>query len=182
MSSKDQSTETSLIPLESVEQRILSIRKQRVMLDADLAALYGVKTKVLNQAVKRNSERFPEDFMFQLSSHEKTELVTNCDRFAMLKHSSSLPYAFSEHGAIMVASVLNTPQAVQMSVFVVRAFIRLRDLLAGNKALAAKLVEHERKLITHDKQIVRIVEAIRQLTPSQPLKKKRSYGFVDEKD
>lgn len=182
MNTKDKPLDLSLISTEAVERQILLIRKQRVMLDADLAVLYGVSTKALNQAVKRNRERFPADFMFQLTAEEKKELVTNCDHLANLKYSPGMPYAFTEHGAIMAASVLNSPRAVQMSVFIVRAFIRLRDLLAGNKELAAKLAQHERKLITHDRQITRIVEAISQLTTPAPVKKKRQIGFRPEKE
>ena len=183
MDSGSKKPEVALIPLESVERQILLIRKQRVMLDADLAALYGVPTRILNQAVKRNIERFPEDFMFQLSAEEaaslRSQIVTL--KTGRGQHSKYLPYAFTEHGAIMAASVLNSPRAVQMSVFVVRAFIRLRDLLADNKALSVKLAEHEKKLIRHDRQIVRIVDAIKQLTPVQPAKKKPQIGFRREK-
>src|SRR3970040_1264518 len=116
------SSRGALRPASSVERRILSIRGQRVMLDADLAVLYGVSTRVLNQAVKRNRERFPEDFMFRLTVAEKAEVITNCDHLRPLRFSPALPYAFTEHGAIMLASVLNTPIAVQASVQVVRAF------------------------------------------------------------
>src|SRR3989304_8337677 len=98
---------TQVIPVEAVENKILLIRGQRVMIDRDLAGLYGVPTKVLNQAVKRNIEKFPADFMFILTKAEKDELVTNCDRFNSLKHSTSFPYAFTEHGALMLANVLN---------------------------------------------------------------------------
>lgn len=103
-----------------IESLILAIRDQRVMVDADLAGLYGVETRTLNQAVKRNADRFPKDFMFRLTSGEKSEVITNCDHLRHLKYSKSLPYAFTEHGAIMAATVLNSPQAVSMSVFVVR--------------------------------------------------------------
>ena len=116
-----------LVPSERIERSILFIRGQKVMLDADLADLYGVATKVLNQAVKRNMDRFPGDFLFQLTAEEKAEVVTDCDHLAKLKFSPVLPYAFTEHGAIMAASVLNSPQAVEVSVFVVRAFVRLRN-------------------------------------------------------
>lgn len=111
----------------SIERRILLIRGQKAMLDTDLAALYGVPTKVLNQAVKRNRHRFPADFMFRLTEDEKAEVVTICDHLQKLKFSPVLPYAFTEHGAIMLASVLNSKKAVRISVYVVRAFVKLRE-------------------------------------------------------
>lgn len=109
------------------------------MLDADLAALYGVATKVLNQAVKRNQKRFPSDFSFRLAETEKNEVVTNCDHVSRLRFSHVLPYAFTEHGAIMLASVLNSERAMETSVQVVRAFVRLREILASNRELAHRL-------------------------------------------
>src|SRR5579885_3497039 len=110
-----------------VESLILIVRNQNVILDRDLARLYGVTTKALNQAVKRNSARFPSDFVFSLNQVEKQEVVTKCDHLAALKFSRTLPHAFTEHGAIMAANPLNTPRAVDVSVFVVRAFIKLRE-------------------------------------------------------
>ena len=169
--------EMSVVPIERIEGRILLIRGDKVLIDQDLAELYGVTTKALNQAVKRNLERFPEDFVFQVDSHEKKELVTNCDRFAKLKHSATLPYAFTEHGAIMAASVLKSPRAVEASIFVVRAFVRLREILASHKDLARKLAQLERKLATHDTQILTLIQAIRALaTPPKPTKRRR-IGF-----
>lgn len=111
------SSKQSIIPMERIEQRILLIRGQKVMLDADLAELYGVTTKRLNEQVKHNRERFPEDFMFQLTAEEKAEVVANCDHLSRLKYSAALPNAFTEHGAIMVATILNTERAVEVSVF-----------------------------------------------------------------
>ena len=160
-------------PSANMERRILSMRGQRVMLDADLATLYGVSTRVLNQAVKRNRERFPEDFMFRLTRTEKAEVITNCDHLQLLKFSPSLPHAFTEHGAIMLASVLNTPIAVQASVHIVRAFVRLREVLATHKDLARKLEELERK---YDVQFKVVFDAIRQLM-ARPEKPRRSIGF-----
>ena len=172
------SSRGALSPAPSVERSILSIRGQRVMLDADLAVLYGVSTRVLNQAVKRNRERFPEDFMFRLTVAEKAEVITNCDHLRPLRFSPALPYAFTEHGAIMLASVLNTPIAVQASVQVVRAFVRLREMLGTHKDLARKLEEIEKK---YDAQFKVVFEAIRQLmAPSEP--RPKHIGFrVEEK-
>ena len=171
----------ALIPAEHIAGRILIIRGQRVIIDADLAELYGVPTKVLNQAVKRNAERFPDDFMFALSKTEKDEVVTNRDHLARLKFSATLPFAFTEHGAIQAANVLNSQRAVEIGVYVVRAFVRLRELLATDKELAAKLNELERrvarKLTSHDQAITGLIDTIRQLmNPAEP--KKRPIGFI----
>ena len=143
------------------------------MLDSDLAELYGVETKALNQAVKRNLDRFPPDFMFQLTVTEKNEAVTNCDHLIQLKYSPSLPYAFTEHGALMLANVLNSERAAQTSVQVVRAFVRLRQMLASNAELARKLAALENK---YDAQFKVVFDAIRQLM-SPPAKPKREIGF-----
>ena len=110
----------------AVESRILIIRSQNVLLDRDLAELYGVSTKAFNQAAKRNQDRFPKDFMFQLTAQEKEEVVTNCDHLRSLSFSPNLPFAFTEHGALMAANLLNSARAVRMSIYVIRAFIRLR--------------------------------------------------------
>ena len=143
--------------------------------------MYGVPTKALKQQIKRNIERFPEDFMFELTKDEKDELVTNCDRFKNMKHSTVLPRVFTEHGAIMVASVLNSPRAVAASIYVVRAFVRLRELLAAHQELARKLDDLERKIQTHDKAIQSIFAAIRLLmTPSET--PRRKIGFFVERD
>ncbi|MDQ6987773.1 MAG: ORF6N domain-containing protein [Mariprofundaceae bacterium] len=113
----------SIMPVEMFERRILLIRRQKVMLDADLSDVYGVQTKRLNEQIKRNSARFPEDFIFKLTAQKKTQVVAICDHLAKLKYSSVLPYAFTEHGALMAASVLNTEKAVETSLFVIRAFV-----------------------------------------------------------
>jgi hypothetical protein len=172
-----------IIPIGQIEQRILLIRGQRVILDADLADLYGTSTKRLNEQVKRNPGRFPEDFMFQLTEKEKAEVVAICDHLTKLKFSPVLPHAFTEHGAIMVASVLSTKRAIQVSVFVVRAFVKLREMLSTHKDLAHKLAELERKLQNHDESIRSLVVAIRQLmaTPEpKPEPPKRRIGFLVE--
>lgn len=164
----------AITPAESIAQAILIIRAQKVILDADLARLYGVTTKRLNEQVRRNPARFPEDFMFQLTNEEKVEVVANCDHLGRLKYSSTLPMAFTEHGAIMAASVLSSERAVNMSIYVVRAFVRLRQLLASHEDLARKLAALERK---YDRQFKVVFDAIRALmTPPAP-KKKRPIGF-----
>jgi hypothetical protein len=175
---------TSLIPMERIERVILFIRGEKVMLDLDLAEIYGVMTGALNQAVKRNLERFPPDFMFQLTEAEKTEVITNCDNLARLKFSPHLPYAFTEHGALMLANVLNSERAAQTSVQVVRVFVRLRQMLSSNAELARKLESLEKK---YDAQFKIVFDAIRQLMtpPEPPEPKRRGIGFhvrYDEDD
>ncbi|MYN17761.1 ORF6N domain-containing protein [Rugamonas sp. FT107W] len=177
----------------SIDRCILLIRGQKVMMDADLAKLYGVPTKALNQAVKRNMRRFPTDFMFQLTSTEKQQVVTDCDHLSRLKFSKALPFAFTEHGAIQVANVLNSEQAVDMGVYVVRAFVRLREALASNKELALRLDELENKTQlmslktdTFERntrlQLKQIFDAIRELmVPPEPAAK-RPIGFVTPED
>jgi hypothetical protein len=165
-----------LLPIELIEKKILIIRGEKVMLDSDLAELYGVPTKVFNQAVKRNRERFPDDFIFQLTKEEKDEVVTNCDHLKRLKFSPNLPFAFTEHGAIMAATILNSPVAIKASIQVVRAFVKLREMLATHKDLAKKLEDMERK---YDAQFKVVFDAIRELMkPPEP--KKRQIGFHRE--
>ena len=165
-----------LVPVERIQRSIYLIRGRRAILDADLALMFDVPTKVLNQAVKRNIERFPEDFTFQLTKDEKEEVVTNCDRLKQLKYSTSLPHAFTEHGAIMAANVLNSQKAIAASVYIVRAFVQLRELLSTHKELAHKLAELENRLDKHDKAIVAIVTAIKELM-QPPVKPKGRIGF-----
>jgi len=163
----------SLIPVERIDQAILLIRRQKVILDVDLADLYDVPTKALNQAVTRNERRFPPDFMFRLTKEEKDELVTNCDRFERLKHSSALPRAFTEQGVAMLASVLNSDTAIEVNIEIMRAFVRLRQMLSAHKDLERKLHALERK---YDKQFKVVFDAIHALmAPTQ--KPKRKIGF-----
>jgi len=146
-----------------IDDLILTIRGQRVILAADLARIYGVETRVLNQAVKRNLEKFPEDFVFQLSLEEAETVQRSRSQIVILKRGSNikyLPYAFTEHGAIMAATVLNSPRAVQMTVFVVRAFVQMRAALTGTRQLARQLEELERK---YDAEFKVVFDAIRQL-------------------
>ncbi|VGO21592.1 ORF6N domain-containing protein [Pontiella sulfatireligans] len=163
--------------LKPIDPLILVVRGQRVILDADLAQVYGVQTKVLNQAVKRNSGRFPEDFMFRLNDAEKTEVVTICDHLQKLKFSPQLPAAFTEHGAMMAAMVLNSPEAVAMSVFVVRAFVQMRERLAANAEILKRLAEIDKTLLEHDEALGAIWRHLQPLLepPSVPLKRK--IGF-----
>lgn len=171
MEKKD--SDLMVIPAGRIEQTILQIRRLRVMVDADLAMLYGVTTKVLNQAVKRNKDRFPEDFMFQLTPEEKLEVVTNCDHLSRLRFSPVLPYAFTEHGVLMLANILNSERAVQVSVQIVRTFVRLRETLSTHADLARKITEMEKN---YDAQFKVVFEAIQQLMAT-PVTKKRKIGF-----
>ncbi|MEK7607435.1 MAG: ORF6N domain-containing protein [Patescibacteria group bacterium] len=146
-----------------IEERIFIIRGKKVMIDAHLAELYQVTTKHLNQQVKRNLKRFPADFMFQLTINEKDEVVTICDHLANLKFSHKLPYAFTEHGVAMLSSVLRSDRAVQMSVFIVRAFVKLHELLLTNMELAKKFNELERTQKEQGQQISTINSVVTQL-------------------
>jgi phage regulator Rha-like protein len=165
-----------LIPQERVEQRIFLIRRHKVMIDRDLAELYGVKTKYLNQQVRRNIKRFPQEFMFPLTEGERDELVAICNRFKTMKHSSVLPSAFTEHGVVMLASVLKSERAVKISIIIVKTFVKLREIISTHKELAYKLCELERKIEKHDTEIRDISEAIRQLM-APPEETKRRIGF-----
>jgi len=157
-----------VIPVEYVEKRILELRGVKAIMGPDLAELYGVTTRRLNEQVRRNRDRFPEDFAFQLSQEEKEKVVANCDHLANLRFSPYLPYAFTEHGAIMAANVLNSKRAIEMSVFVVRAFVRLRGILSSQVEMLRKLEELEDKVGEHDEALRSIVAAIRQLMAPAP--------------
>jgi len=171
-------TKKTIIPPEQIAYLILLIRGQKVIIDADLADLYGVSTKRLNEQVKRNIERFPTDFVFQLNKNEKLEVVANCDHLRNLKFSRTNPYAFTEHGAIMAASVLNSPKAIEISVLVVRTFIKLRQLLSTNSKLRHKLVELENRLDNHDETIRALINTLHQLMEPRKPDKKRPIGFM----
>ncbi|MHB8478588.1 MAG: ORF6N domain-containing protein [Steroidobacteraceae bacterium] len=174
----------ALVPVENITRSILVLRGHRVILDADLAALYGVPTKRLNEQVRRNAERFPEDFTFQLTAEEAAALWW---QFATSKTPTGrggrryLPYVFTEHGAIQAANVLNSPRAVEMGIYVVRAFVQLRELLSSNKELAKRLdqleARIEKKLATHDDAIAAMLSAIRELMHAPP-PKRRPIGFT----
>ena len=185
-----ESKQTAVVPVEHITQSILVLRGHRVLLDTELARLYGVSTKRFNEQVRRNRERFPEDFMFQLTAEEQASLRS---QFATLEgggrgqHRKYLPYAFTEHGALLAATILNSPRAVEMSVYVVRAFVKLRELLSSNRELARRFAQLEtrldKKLTEHDQQIAAILSAIRQLM-HPPAPRRRPIGFtanLDEK-
>jgi hypothetical protein len=186
--------QATAVPVTLIGQRILLVRGQKILLDSDLAQLYGVETRRLNEQVRRNSDRFPADFMFRLDDAEYAFLMS---QIATSKTGSGgrrkLPLAFTEHGALMAATVLNSSRAVEMSLYVVRTFVQLREVLATHKELAARLAELESKTellaLKHDAlagstraQLKQVFEAIRQLmAPPEPTKK-RAIGFVTPKD
>jgi len=168
----------SMVAIEQVQAKILTIRGQRVILDSDLAGLYGVTTARLNEQVRRNIERFPADFAFRLSREEFDRLMSqfatsNVGRGGRRK----LPYVFTEHGAIMAASVLNSMRAVQTSIFVVRAFVQLKQMLVPYKELMVRLERLEGTVGTHDEQITTIVEAIHLLMPPPEEPPREPFGF-----
>jgi len=158
-----------------IGSRIFMLRGKEVMLDRDLAELYRVETKVLNQAVKRNIKRFPSDFMFQLTQKEKDELVTNCDRFNRLKHSTAMPYAFTEQGVYMLATVLKSDVAIDVNIAIMRTFTKLREFSKHYNALARKIMEVERK---SDKQYRELKKALDALLESSEDVERRMIGFV----
>jgi hypothetical protein len=173
--------ESPLIPAERIENAILLIRGHKVILDRDLAELYGVETKNLNKAVKRNLARFPADFMFQLSAEEDAALRFQSGTSKTVGRGGRryLPYAFTEQGVAMLSSVLNSNRAIEVNIAIMRAFVKLRDMLAAHKDLARKLEDIERKLGHHDEHFRVVFEAIRQLMlpPPKPEKKGR-IGFA----
>jgi hypothetical protein len=173
-------TRTAVIPAQSIESVIFLMRGQKVMLDSDLAALYEVETRDLKRAVNRNLDRFPSDFMFQLTRQEYQSL--RC-QFGTLKrggHAKYLPYAFTQEGVAMLSGLLRSPRAVQVNIAIMRAFVRLRETLSLNRELAAKLAELERKIEGHDTHIHSLFEAIRQLmSPSQVERKPIGFQVRD---
>jgi ORF6N domain len=190
--SKTEATTQRATLLPRIEARIQTIRGQRVMVDADLALLYGVETKRLNEQVKRNANRFPQDFMFQLTAAEKAEVVANCDHLQKLKFSKALPFVFTEYGAVALANVLASAQAVEMGIYVVRAFVQLRQAATLHADLAKRLTQleltTERLEMSHDTfsrntraQLRQVMDALKELmTPPEP--HKRPIGFVHSED
>lgn len=157
-----------LISQEKIQDRIFTIRGTLVMLDRDLAELYGVGTKVLNQAVKRNEDRFPLDFRFQLTLNEKNELVTICDRFESMKHSSVNPHAFTEHGVLMLANVLRSDLATKVSIRLIRIFVQLRQMLSNHSELKLEIELIKKKLGNHDKNIEVVFQYLDELMDKKP--------------
>lgn len=165
-----------LVPVEKIEKKIFLIRGKSVMLDTDLAVLYGVSTKRLNEQVKRNRKRFPEDFMFRLTKKEKEEVVAICDHLGKLVFSPVLPLTFTEPGVAMLSSVLNSDRAIRVNIQIIRTFIKLREFISTHKELAHKLNQLENKVEKHDGEIQSIFQAIRQIM-AEPVKPGRKVGF-----
>jgi hypothetical protein len=167
----------ALMPVEHIARSILILRRQRVLLDRNLAEIYGVSTGRLNEAVKRNAARFPEDFMFQLSEQETVNLRSQIV-ISSWGGRRYRPFVFTEYGAIQAANVLRSTRAIEMSLYVVRAFVQLREMLASNKDLAEQFAKLESKVSSHDQAIVGILKTIRELmNPPEP--KRRPIGFVE---
>ncbi|MES2004405.1 MAG: ORF6N domain-containing protein [Bacteroidota bacterium] len=160
-----------------IAQRIFYIRVQKVMFDFDLAEMYGVETRVLKQAVRRNIDRFPKDFMFQLTKKEFHEVITNCDNLSQLKYAPALPMVFTEQGVSMLSSILKSKQALKVNIAIMRAFVQMRQLMDGNKELTKKIKELEKK---YDGQFTLVFDAIRGLIHQKQLPRER-IGFLKDK-
>jgi len=169
----------NLIPQERIQDRIYLIRGQKVMVDSDLAGLYGVETKVLNQAVRRNIKRFPEDFMFQLTKEESNSLRSQFVTLKRGQHSKYLPYAFTENGVAMLSSVLNSARAIQVNIQIMRTFTRLRELLATHKDLRQKVEQMEKRLDQLPRVIFHIIRSL--LAPKTKVKRIGKIGFIAKK-
>jgi ORF6N domain len=177
---------TELIPAERIQSRIRVLRGQRVLLDADLAAIYEVPTKQLNQAVKRNPERFPEDFMFQLTTEEAEQIFSSRSQSVTLNAANKtnrgqnlkyIPFAFTEHGAVQLSNILRSTRAIEMGIAIVRAFVQLRALMTDHKTLRTKLAELDARVGAHDEQLAAIIEAIRELAVPVESPNKRKIGY-----
>ncbi len=179
MSKKKESVQVGLIPQETIESKIFLIRGKKVILDKDLAEMYGVTTGNLNKAVKRNINRFPEDFMFPLTRKELRDLIFQFG-ISSWGGTRKLPRAFTEHGVLMLSSVLNSERAAQVNIAIMRAFVKLRELLSTNKELALKLSQLEMKIEKHDEEIQAIFKAIHRLMEPPPEKPKRRIGFITD--
>ena len=166
----------AIVPAERIQNCILLVRNQKVILDRDLAVLYGVETKTLNQAVKRNIKRFPADFIFQLTKVEKKQLVTNCDRFEPLKHSTSMPHAFTEQGIAMLSSVLNSERAINVNIAIMRTFVKLREILGSNELLRRKIETMEQK---YDEKFQQVFAVLKDMLTKEA-KPRKPIGFHTE--
>ena len=156
---------------------IFWVRGLPVILDLHLASLYGVKTKRLNEQVRRNATRFPGDFLFRLSESEWGELVANCDQFSNMLHSSILPMAFTEQGALMASTVLRSAQAIQMSIYIVRAFVRMREAMSANEVILRRLAEIDKTLLVHDEGLRDLYQKLMPLLEPGPEVERRKIGF-----
>jgi len=170
----------AIVPKEVIMSKILVIRDQKVIIDRDLAELYGVETKRLNEQVKRNIKRFPSNFMFQLTKTEKDQVVANCDHLQKLKFSPSLPYAFTEHGTMMLANVINSDKAIDVSIQIIETYVKMREMLTDNLSVKLEIEEIKKKLTNHSKNIELVFDYLDELnqkldTPEQNDRKKIGY-------
>lgn len=171
----------SLVPEEYIMSKILVLRGQKVMIDRDLAELFGVETKRLNEQVKRNIKRFPQRFMFQLTTEEKDQVVANCDYLSNLKYSPHLPYVFTEHVTVMLANVLNSERAIQTSIFIVEVFIKLREIFTDTLNLKIEIERIKHKIQSQDKNIELVFSYLDELIDKQTQPKERKrIGFIQE--
>ncbi len=160
-----------------IEKRILIIRGHRVLIDSDLAELYGVTTKRLREQLRRNKERFPEEFAFQLNQMDRLEVAAKCGHLNNIRLSAQLPYAFTEHGVVMAATILNTPKATEMSIHIVKTFVKMKEAMLVNKKVAQKLIELESKINAHDEEIKTLFETLRNLLEPVLPKNRKKIGL-----
>jgi len=179
----ENTNEKSLVPKELIASKILLIREQKVMIDADIAELYGVTTKRLNEQVKRNINRFPANFMFELTKEEKDQVVANCDHLEKLKFSPVLPKVFTEHGIMMVANVLTSERAIQVSIQIIEVFIKMREMLTDNLSLKLEVEGIKKKLSNHSKNIELVFNYLDELMERKDNEKPRKQiGYKADRD
>lgn len=179
----ENNNEKSLVPNELIASRILLIRDQKVMIDSDIAELYGVTTKRLNEQVKRNISRFPSNFMFELTKEEKSQVVANCDHLEKLKFSPVLPKVFTEHGIMMIANVLTSERAIQVSIQIIEVFIKMREILTDNLSLKLDIEEIKKKLSNHSKNIELVFNYLDELIDKKDNEKPRKeIGYKTNRD
>ena len=167
----------NITSIANIETKIFSLNGKQVMIDRDLAELYEVKPIRLREQVKRNKDRFPNDFMFQLTTNQKNELIANCDRFKTLKHSNFNPYAFTQEGVAMLSGVLRSDRAIKVNIAIMRAFVSMRSILLEYKEFSYKLKEIDRKILSHDKNIITLFDVIKQLMAPPSQSPKPKIGF-----
>lgn len=171
----DNKEDKSIVPNDLIASKILLIRDQKVMIDSDIADLYGVPTKRLNEQVKRNIERFPSNFMFELTKEEKEQVVANCDHLEKLKFSPVLPKVFTEHGIMMVANVLTSERAIKVSIQIIEVFIKMREVLQSNNELLLRMEKLERNLGKHDMQIAQVFQLLKQFVKEESERNQIGY-------
>jgi hypothetical protein len=184
MAKKEAEATMAKVPDEVIIDKIIVLRDKKVMIDRDLAALYGVTTKRLNEQVKRNSRRFPDDFMFQVTAEEKEQLISTFEHLDSLKYSPGLPYVFTEHGAVMLASVLNSDQAIAVNIQIVRVFTRIRQMLTDNTELRLEIAQIKKKLDNQDKNIEVVFQYLDELLEQKekPAPPRKQIGYKPDNE